>query len=93
MWSVINDMGRLGQVIYLLNFKIKTVNRSLRQEDCFLSITLKDQFTVLILKLGIPNFTDSGLLNMTKDPSPTDPHWFVVVVLRSQVFLISVLIE
>ena len=71
---------------------MKTVKRSLRQEDCFLSffifsITLKDQFTVLILKLGIPNITDPGLLNMTmKDPA--DPHWFVVVVLPSQVLLI-----
>ena len=61
---------------------MKTVKRSLRQEDCFLSffifsITLKDQFTVLILTFG----------NMTmKDPA--DPHWFVVVVLPSQVFLI-----
>ena len=50
-------------------------------------MTLKDQFTVLILKLGIPNFTDPGLLNMTmKDPA--DPHWFGVVGLPSQVFLI-----
>ena len=78
MLSFVNDMGRLGQVIYLLNFKIKTVNRSLRQEDCYaffiFSITLKDQFTVLISKFGTPKFTDPGLLNMTKDPGPTDPH-------------------
>ena len=86
-------MGRLGQVICLLNFKIKTVNRSLRQEDCFLPLSFlslfinKDQFTVLILKFGTQNFTDPGLLNMTmKDPA--DPHLFVVVVLPSQVFLI-----
>ena len=52
----------------------------------FFFITLKDQVTVLILKLGTPTFTDPGLLNMSKDPA--DPHWFVVVVFPSQVFLI-----
>ena len=36
-------------------------------------------FTVVILKFGNEDFTDP------KDP--VDPHWFVVVVLRSQVFL------
>ena len=52
----------------------------------FFFITLKDQVTVLILKFGTPNFTDPGLLNMSKNPA--DPHWFVVVVFPSQVFLI-----
>ena len=52
----------------------------------FFFITLKDQVTVLILKFGTPTFTDPGLLNMSKDPA--DPHWFVVVVFPSQVFLI-----
>ena len=36
----------------------------------------KDQFTVLIFKFGTQDFTDPG-----------DPHWFVVEVLLSQVFL------
>ena len=52
----------------------------------FFFITLKDQVTVLILKFGTPNFTDPGLLNMTKDRA--DPHWFVVVIFPLQVFLI-----
>ena len=52
----------------------------------FFFITLKDQVTDLILKFGTSNFTDPGLLNMSKDPA--DPHWFVVVVFPSQVFLI-----
>lgn len=44
----------------------------------------KDQFTVLILKFGIEDFTDH-LSRSTK--VPVDPHLFVVVVLPSQEFL------
>ena len=54
------------------------------QKNCFLS-------SVLILKFGTPNFTDPGLLNMTKDP--VDPHWFVVVVLPSRASVFDLLTE
>ena len=82
---------RRQMVTTMYNNKIKTVKRSLRQKRLFsffiFSITLKDQFTFLILTFGTSNFTDPGLLNMTmKDPAV--PHWFAVVVLPSQVFLI-----
>ena len=44
----------------------------------------KDQFTVLILKFGTQDFTNPGLQKIRPDP-----HWFVVMVLPSQVFLID----
>ena len=41
----------------------------------------KDQFTVLILKLGL-----KILLNNVYSRDPDDPHWFVVVVLLHKCF-------
>ena len=57
---------------------------------CFLyffyhSSCRKDQFTVFSLKFGFQDFTDPGLLIK----EPVDPHWFVVVVMTSQMFLVA----
>ena len=51
------------------------------------SSCFKDQFTVLISKFGIKfkDFTDSGLLKIR-----LMTHWFVAVVLPSQVFLMLI---